>query len=544
MRVPGQPRSGGNALSRRLFSTRTLLASAALAAALAVAGCNTDGTSVYSSKADQPLSPAMLAAIDQKNMAKESPILLRLFKEEAEIEVWKQDRAGRYALLKTYPICRWSGQLGPKMKEGDRQAPEGFYSITPAQLNPNSQYYLSFNLGYPNAFDKALGRTGSYLMVHGDCSSRGCYAMTDEQIAEIFTLGRESFFGGQKAFQVQAYPFRMTPQNMAKHRNSPHYDFWKMLKRGSDHFETARIEPKIDVCEKRYVFNAEAPANASTPLHFDPKGKCPAFQVPQEILDAVNDKQRQDEIKTAELIARGTPTVPIRAYVDGGMNPVFLAVLEKNGLRDANGNLALLAPIKTDQGTIPTSVNLPREMPPQVMQPDPIVVANVPTPRAAPQSKIGAIVQEPSFADRLGSLFRPAQADNKSAGGKPDIRPLSATPVAAGAPAEHAKPAKSASLFNRAASAKDNPAARENANSSRHEGAPAKTSRMAARSPDKDDAAQPAAPAGAIAPRNAPQSGIDAEPNETPPSTTGSLIPGAQPIPATTSFENRWSAFR
>src|SRR5438876_854576 len=122
------------------------------------------------------------AAISEKDMDLQSPILVRLFKQEAELEVWKQDRSGRFTLLKTYPICRWSGDLGPKVREGDRQAPEGFYAISPGQMNPQSAYYLSFNTGYPNAFDKALGRTGSQLMVHGDCSSRGCYAMTDEQI--------------------------------------------------------------------------------------------------------------------------------------------------------------------------------------------------------------------------------------------------------------------------------------------------------------------------------------------------------------------------
>ena len=193
----------------------------------------------------------------EKDMDLQSPILVRLFKQEAELEVWKQDRSGRFALLKTYPICRWSGDLGPKVREGDRQAPEGFYTITPAQMNPQSAYYLSFNTGYPNAYRPALGRTGSQLMVHGDCSSRGCYAMTDEQIAEIYSLGRESFFGGQKAFQFQAYPFRMTPINMAKHRNNPNMPFWKMIKEGYDHFEVTRQEPKVDFCEKKYVFDAD-----------------------------------------------------------------------------------------------------------------------------------------------------------------------------------------------------------------------------------------------------------------------------------------------
>ena len=208
------------------------MASAVIAAAVALASCNTDGLS-DNPRAMKPLSSEMVAQLEQKHMPKESPLLVRIFKEEAELEVWKQDDSGHFALLKTYPICRWSGDLGPKIKEGDRQAPEGYYTITPGQMNPNSNYYLSFNLGFPNAYDKANDRTGAFLMVHGDCSSAGCYAMTDEQIGEIYALGRESFFGGQQAFQVQAYPFRMTPLNMAKHRNSPHLAFWRMIKQAT-----------------------------------------------------------------------------------------------------------------------------------------------------------------------------------------------------------------------------------------------------------------------------------------------------------------------
>ena len=189
-----------------------------------LAGCNSDEISLATNaKANQPVSPKLVAEMTEKDMDLQSPILVRLFKQEAELEVWKQDRSGRFALLKTYPICRWSGDLGPKVREGDRQAPEGFYYISPAQMNPQSAYYLSFNTGYPNAYDRSLGHTGSELMVHGDCSSRGCYAMTDEQIAEIYSLGRESFFGGQRAFQFQAYPFRMTPVNMAQAPQQPEH---------------------------------------------------------------------------------------------------------------------------------------------------------------------------------------------------------------------------------------------------------------------------------------------------------------------------------
>ena len=214
-------------------------------------------------RSQAPLSEKTLAEIEAKHMDKDSPILVRLFKEEAEMEVWKKNRDGEFALLKTYPICRWSGDLGPKIKEGDRQAPEGFYTITPGQMNPNSNYYLAFNTGYPNAFDRAWNRTGSELMVHGDCSSRGCYAMTDEQMQEIYALARESFFGGQKDFQFEAFPFRMTALNMAKHRNNPNFAFWKMIKEGYDHFEATHQEPKVAVCEKRYVFDAAQPADAS-----------------------------------------------------------------------------------------------------------------------------------------------------------------------------------------------------------------------------------------------------------------------------------------
>src|SRR6266702_1619549 len=301
----GKPSSRGSFRVKPGPLLRALLASAAVAAASALASCDTDGTSAVSGRHMQPLSDRMMAEIESKNMPKESPILVRIFKEESELEVWKEDKSGRFALLNTYPICRWSGELGPKIKQGDRQAPEGFYTITPGLMNPNSNYYLAINTGFPNAYDRANGRTGAFLMIHGDCSSAGCYAMTDEQIAEIYALARESFFGGQKSFQIQAYPFRMTPLNMAKHRNSPHMAFWKMLKQGYDHFEVTRLDPKVDVCEKRYVFDAESPAK------FSAADRCPAYKVPADIAAAVRDKQRRDEIETAELINRGTPTAPI-----------------------------------------------------------------------------------------------------------------------------------------------------------------------------------------------------------------------------------------
>jgi murein L,D-transpeptidase YafK len=319
------------ALSRAMLS-RARAAVMAAGCALALAGCLPGGGGLVGEKATRPLSQDMLDLIERKSMAKETPILVRIFKEESELEVWKQTKDGQFDLLKTYPICRWSGELGPKVKQGDRQAPEGFYMITPGLMNPNSAYYLAFNMGFPNAFDRSLGRTGANLMVHGDCSSSGCYAMTDEQIGEIFALARESFEGGQRAFQVQAYPFRMTGANMAKHRDNPNIAFWRMLKEGNDHFEVTRQEPKVEVCNKRYVFNAIPFDPAQS---FNPERSCPVYDQPVEIADAVRAKREADNKEYTSLVARGVKTAPVLTYRDGGMNPVFAAKFpERNPLND------------------------------------------------------------------------------------------------------------------------------------------------------------------------------------------------------------------
>ena len=367
---------------------RALVTSAALAGAGALlASCNGDDISLANNaKANQPVPPKLIADMTAKDMDLQSPILVRLFKQEAELEIWKQDRSGRFALLKTYPICRWSGDLGPKVREGDRQAPEGFYAISPAQMNPQSAYYLSFNTGYPNAFDKALGRTGSQLMVHGDCSSRGCYAMTDEQIAEIYSLGRESFFGGQKSFQLQAYPFKMTPVNMAKHRNNPNMPFWKMIKEGNDHFEVTKQEPKVDFCEKKYVFDAVKAPNATRDPVFDASAKCPAYVIPDEVADAVREKQATDLAETARLIAKGTPVARTNTGIDGGMHRVFAARVPdgNTGLSEpGDGSLSLMA---RAPGTIPSHVNPPRAPSDNLLMgtPEPPKLAAAPAPATAP----------------------------------------------------------------------------------------------------------------------------------------------------------------
>ena len=304
---------------------RAFVISAALAGALVPVQClGADGKQLPE-RATRELSPELLSLLRQKKMPKHSPIVLRVFKEEAELEVWKQDTTGHFQIFKTYPICRWSGDLGPKLHQGDRQTPEGFYTITPKLMNPNSNFYLAINTGFPNRYDKANDRDGISLMIHGDCSSSGCYAMTDEQISEIYSLARDSFLGGHPSFQVQAYPFRMTPANLARHRTNPHMAFWKMLKIGNDHFEATHLEPKVEVCDRRYVFDAQPPAASSKPLVFDPVGECPAFVVNAKIARAALERQHADEVEYAQLIEDSVSVAPIHSGLDGGMNRVFLA---------------------------------------------------------------------------------------------------------------------------------------------------------------------------------------------------------------------------
>lgn len=227
---------------------RLVRALAALALSVLVAGC------LFTPRGLQPLPDEAKLELNQRGLTLGSPIFVRVFKEENQMEVWLKNAYGTYTLFHTYPICNWSGVLGPKTAEGDRQAPEGFYLVSAKQMNPNSKYYLSFNIGYPNAYDREHGYTGKYLMVHGGCRSAGCYAITDDAIKELFILAREALKRGQSEFPVQAFPFRMTAQNMARHADGPWSAFWKNLKQGYDMFEATHVPPVVGVKDKHYVF--------------------------------------------------------------------------------------------------------------------------------------------------------------------------------------------------------------------------------------------------------------------------------------------------
>ena len=286
-----------------------------------LAGCEESTFSPVASRSLAPLPPKTIAAIEAIGSSKNAPVLIRTYKKEAELEIWKMKADGRYAYLKSFPMCRWSGQLGPKLREGDRQVPEGFYAITPARMNPNSTYYLSFDVGYPNAYDRAMGHTGGSIMVHGACSSAGCFSMTHTQIAEIYAIAREAFAGGQHAIQMQSYPFRMTAENLAKYRLDPNIGFWNQLKEGSDNFEVTKQDVVAGVCNKHYVFNA-APADGS---HFDATATCPPLKRNDETQADVAAKQKRDEVKIAELAAQGVRPVHT-VYADGGQHPDFASL--------------------------------------------------------------------------------------------------------------------------------------------------------------------------------------------------------------------------
>jgi murein L,D-transpeptidase YafK len=281
---------------------------AALLALFVLSACQEGDYDSLAPKAQKDLPEKVLRILKDKGMTRTSPIMIRVFKEENVLEVWKRRDTGRYDIVMSYPICKWSGKLGPKYIEGDRQAPEGFYTITPGQMNPNSKYHLAFNTGYPNAFDRAHGRGGTHLMVHGACSSSGCYSMSDPEIEQIFAFARDAFRGGQKSFQMQAFPFRLTAENMARYRDDPNIEFWKGIKPGYDLFELTRVPPRVGVCEKKYTFAAGV-ASGDAPMEAcDPEPASPALSAALQSYNADFSKDLTSAIEKKSYPAPA-PTV-------------------------------------------------------------------------------------------------------------------------------------------------------------------------------------------------------------------------------------------
>ncbi|NWK57015.1 murein L,D-transpeptidase [Verrucomicrobiaceae bacterium N1E253] len=202
-------------------------------------------------------TPILKQRLASKKLALGAPVFIRIFKESRKLEVWLQDPTEKkFKHFKTWKIAAMSGQLGPKTKEGDRQAPEGFYFVPRSRMKPDSRFHLAFNLGYPNPYDRVHRRTGNFLMVHGNRVSLGCFAMTDPGIEEIYTLCASALRNGQPFFRVHSFPFRMTPERMEQAKASPHFAFWENLKQGYDWFETHGTPPDVQVRNNVYQFSA------------------------------------------------------------------------------------------------------------------------------------------------------------------------------------------------------------------------------------------------------------------------------------------------
>jgi len=211
-------------------------------------------TSVRSTEVINRVLPQLETKMIEDGLDFGQPIFIRVFKEEHELELWIEKNES-FELFQTYPICYFSGELGPKTRQGDNQSPEGFYFVIPGRMNPWSSFHLSINLGYPNKYDQIHGYTGNYLMIHGSCVSIGCYAMTDPYIEEIYAVAVTAFKHGQKFFRVHVFPFRMTDENLQNHKNEEWFDFWLNLQQGFNWFETKKTPPNVDVMNGEYVFN-------------------------------------------------------------------------------------------------------------------------------------------------------------------------------------------------------------------------------------------------------------------------------------------------
>ena len=207
------------------------------------------------------LWPTLVQSLKKSGFKPGAPVFVRIFKESLELEIWLRDEiGGRYRLFSTYRIATYGGErLGPKLKKGDRVAPEGFYHVGTKQLNPQSKFHLAFNVGYPNGYDEALGRTGSDIMVHGSDVSIGCFAMTDPQIEIIYLLVEAALRAKQDEFQVHIFPFRMTPERLEKEKANEWFAFWSNLKEGYDLFERDRIPPLVGHRDRKYVFKRQTP---------------------------------------------------------------------------------------------------------------------------------------------------------------------------------------------------------------------------------------------------------------------------------------------
>lgn len=271
----------------------------------------------------KPAPQDVQALLKARAIAPSAPIYIRVFKEESELEVWKARSDGRYVAIKTYPICTWSGTLGPKNALGDQMSPEGFYGFTAEGLKPDSKYHLAFNVGYPNALDRALRRTGNFIMVHGQCVSIGCFAMTNDLMEEIYALARDAFEGGAERVPVHIFPFRMTDENLKRHAGHAAASTWAPLKEAYDDFARTQEPPRVGVCGARYVVNSIASIDG------DAKEACPT-RIGKLLAPLSPKKARKLAFLSTPLFADGPKTRSIEDIASWNEPPLTVPTSTKS----------------------------------------------------------------------------------------------------------------------------------------------------------------------------------------------------------------------
>jgi murein L,D-transpeptidase YafK len=257
-----------------------------------------------------PLPPDRVALLAQKGLAAGNPVMIRIFKAESELELWMQ-KDDRFELFATYSVCKWSGKLGPKLHEGDRQAPEGMYAVGMPQIHRKGRWPRALNIGYPNAFDRAMDRTGSYILVHGGCSSTGCFAMTNSQMEEIYRLSEEALAQGQAHIPIHVFPFRMTESNLKAFSDSKWQSFWRNLKDAYDAFERTRVPPQVSVCGKRYVVREGGSASAMevSSVGTDPFDRAECVDTAAEVARMAHVEDDDDDAKPAARASKARKVV-------------------------------------------------------------------------------------------------------------------------------------------------------------------------------------------------------------------------------------------
>ncbi len=204
---------------------------------------------------EQSTETAVQQRARQQGFTTGAPVFIRIFKESSTLEVWMQ-KGSRFALFDSYKICKWSGKLGPKLQEGDRQSPEGMYSIEANDLRVNARWHRAMGVNFPNAHDRTNSRGGSGILIHGKCSSTGCFALTDPHVEEVYDLVDAALAGGQPRVLVHIFPFALTRDNLAKKADHPASDFWQELRPAFAAFERDRLPPQAELCGEQYGFSS------------------------------------------------------------------------------------------------------------------------------------------------------------------------------------------------------------------------------------------------------------------------------------------------